>query len=289
MADEPNNQQSQATNPSPPAPVTAPSPPAPAAPVADPQAGAGPQLSPGHVINWTDAQGNTKVSTLGQLIEAMESGAPKMSADELREFQTYQRAIKQGDPEAARQLFDMYATKPAAPAASGATPPNEATSKEIADLRAQLQRVQAIAGPIEQAQHIQQAKMQIDSRADQVPYLAADPIGPTMVLNIYKEKVRQWQAGGMAINQHTAPQIFNQALLEGENFLKSRAMAAAQIKASTGGQGAANGTVNGLPTVPNASTHGGAVIGAQQKPTGPVTPDQARQMITDRLQQFGVK
>ena len=232
--------------PSPPPPVA----PAALAPVAASKPAELPPLDPSVVIDL----GGGQAASIGQMAEAFQElqrvrsqpQPPTISPEDLEEVALIRKALKEGDPHAATQLWDKF--KPAAPQ----TPEQQQTllQERLTRMEQQLQEMSQVAAQGQQAFATQQAASgqqwiagQLAANKDKYPHLSGHPNGVGLLTVKLNEVEALARARGINTQQMTNPQRL-QVITEVFNWLEQ------ETKAIVGWAKTFNVPPNGQPGRP---------------------------------------
>ena len=236
-------------------------------------------------FEWTGKDGTSQSMTLQEMADRAEAGtAPAMDADARARFDTFEAAVKGGDPAASHKLLDLYATPQADPKA--ATVP-QTEVEQLRDTVAQLQKTvqeghQPVMDSIRAAQENRVVSGCIEQTKEQVPYLAHAQEGSKLVLaelNAMQEiamRTHGWTAEQFR-NHPESGKILSAAMVQVNGRLKNFAE---RFSTFTPAVASAAPAAPGTEVVNDqASKPGHSQPGIMVSPTGEVTDNRGNAVI----------
>lgn len=143
-----------------------------------------PPISGDQQIQFTDRNGQPVVQTAAQLAEAFRN---RVSDEDRADLTLYQKAFKEGDPEATRQIYEKY--MPSAPA-SASTPKDiqeqlSATNKRLEELTTAVGKIQPTVTDINAQREVVVFGQALKQSEKEYPYSATHPKGAALVQQRY--------------------------------------------------------------------------------------------------------
>lgn len=194
-------------------------------------------------IVMTDSEGKTISPTIGEMADVFRD---RPSVEDLKEMVLYKKAVKEHDPAAARDLFNLYAPEPAP-----TTPvPGEAVpdDKRVRELEEKVVRMEAVISKslspvvdqITNEARVHQARLLIEAGKDKYPYLSRVTRGAQLVdarRKQYKQLAKDKDYDLDAAPAEIQGKVMERAMQDMEKELKDTYEEISGVKAPAPGQG----------------------------------------------------